>query len=631
MYKSNYNTILVILILFLCVSCFTEKDFKQEKIRSNKGLQLYMLQGWNTWSKTHLPTHVLMPEGLSVSLSFRKTFRNNYSEMISYDKTWDSITIPDEMIIPLAHNYNATFTHYKLIWEGLSADIQSTIDGEDLLILYSPDKLPENPHILILETGFLWGKPGVIEKKNNFVQAEVGTRAYSIGATANDMEIPLPLSSPYLSFESDKELGFFTGKSRNLEQIKKAIAKSEGKYKIENEKFGRLADVYNAMQNVLAWNLIYDAFNKRAITTVNHEWNEPWGGYVLLNGNPFFTGAMYAVNNNWHAYSNILALTNSVTPGGFIPSYTGALNNKSSFDRSQPPVGGLISMLIYKKFKQIWFLKESYENLLSWNRWWEKSRDNRGYLSWGSDPHIESPISNTKSAAILESGLENSPLFNDVVFNTQTHKLELASVDLMSLYIADCISLSEMAEILGKTTDKNELLKRAEKYTLKLKELWDENSGIYRDKDLLSNQFSTHLSPTNFYPLIAGIPTQEQASRMVNEYLLNPDIFFGEYMIPSVAKNNPAFKNDLNWQGGISPIMNFLVYLGLRNYDFPEARKLLADNSANILLKSWIREKRIYEFYNTSSGEGNDITNSGSFYTIGGLLALIPLMEEGYW
>ncbi len=75
----------------------------------------------------------------------------------------------------------------------------------------------------------------------------------------------------------------------------------------------------------------------------------------------------------------------------------------------------------------------------------------------------------------------------------------------------------------ARTDDREELLARGEKYSLKLTELWDGKSGIYRDKDLVTNQFSTRLAPTNFYPLLAGLPTQEQAERMVNEHLLNPN------------------------------------------------------------------------------------------------------------
>ncbi|WP_407933757.1 hypothetical protein, partial [Bacteroides cellulosilyticus] len=36
-----------------------------------------------------------------------------------------------------------------------------------------------------------------------------------------------------------------------------------------------------------------------------------------------------------------------------------------------------------------------------------------------------------------------------------------------------------------------------------------------------------------------------QAERMIKEHLLNTDEFWGEYVIPSVPKNDPAFKRGI--------------------------------------------------------------------------------------
>lgn len=209
--------------------------------------------------------------------------------------------------------------------------------------------------------------------------------------------------------------------------------------------------------------------------------------------------------------------------------------------------------------------------------------------------------------------------------------MELASVDLMSLYISDCKSLAFIASELGKENDKTELLDRAAKFSIKLQELWDEKTGIYRDKNLITNEFSKHLAPTNFYPLLAGVPSQAQAERMIQEHFMNPKEFFGEFMMPSIARNDPAFPDNEYWRGRIWAPMNFLVYMGLRNYDLPEARKILAEKSLNLLMKEWTENRRVHENYNSVTGVGGDVKSSDSFYSWGGLLALIPLMEEGYW
>ena len=186
-------------------------------------------------------------------------------------------------------------------------------------------------------------------------------------------------------------------------------------------------------------------------------WNENWGGWVLFDWDTYFTAAMYALDNKYHAYSNAIAITNEITDEGFIPNYAASLSNGKSYDRSQPPVGSLICKMIYDKYQEKWFLNEVYDNLLTWNRWWEKARDNQGFLSWGSDPEAPGDAANTKQGAKFESGLDNSPLFDSAVFNDKTHKLELASVGLMSLYIADCKNLADYCRGISAklTTAKN--------------------------------------------------------------------------------------------------------------------------------------------------------------------------------
>ena len=55
--------------------------------------------------------------------------------------------------------------------------------------------------------------------------------------------------------------------------------------------------------------------------------------------------------------------------------------------------------------------------------------------------------------------------------------------------------------------------------------LWNEKDGIYENL-YWDGHFSKRLSPTNFYPMLAGVATPDQAKRMVQEHLLNPKEFW---------------------------------------------------------------------------------------------------------
>jgi len=198
----------------------------------------------------------------------------------------------------------------------------------------------------------------------------------------------------------------------------------------------------------------------------------------------------------------------------------------------------------------------------------------------------------------------------------------------MSLYVADCDALARMAAVLGKTAEAKEVVERRVKYRAKLKTMWDEEAGIFLNVNLHTGEKSRRLSPVNFYPLLAKAATPEQARTMIERHLKNPDEFWGEYVIPSIARNDPAFKDQQYWRGRIWGPMNFLVYLGLRNYADAGVRKDFADRSYALFSKEWTEKGHVHENYNAVTGTGDDVTSSDRFYHWGALLGFVEWMER---
>ena len=620
-----YPSLLATLLLLLFVAPATGQQPAPSAAELSENSQ-QLLRGWNTWSNASVLSHVKLPEGLNVQLLFRKQRGGPYWLRDSYI-AGPKVNFP-EKIYPGKHAYDGSYTQLELNWEGQKATVETASDGTDLYLLYQPSESPELPHILVCQTGILWNKAGVVRKEDTSILATFEQETYRIASTTPETEFALPLNSPYLTFRSDQRVVLYTGAPKTAAQVEDFIATQRRAYDRSVQHYGEQAAAYEAMQSVVAWNVFYEAENQRAIASVSRIWNEAWGGYIIFDWDTYFAALMASLDFKELAYSNAIAITNALTERGFVPNLE-ASNGLKSFDRSQPPVGSMVCKMIYDRYGEPWFLEAVYPNLLRWNRWWDEERNNRGYLSWGSDDHPAGMGGLSLQAAKYESGLDNSPLFDEAVFNEETEMLELASAGLMGLYVADCNYLANMAEILGKPQEARELSARGERYAAKLQELWDEESGIFRDKNLATGAFSTHLAPTNFYPLLGGVATPDQARRMIEEHFMNPDEFYGEWMLPSIARNDPGFKDNSYWRGRIWAPMNFLVYMGLRNYDLPEARALLAERSEALLLKEWTGKRRVHENYNAETGEGDDVRNSDSFYSWGGLLGLIPLMEAG--
>jgi glycogen debranching enzyme len=207
--------------------------------------------------------------------------------------------------------------------------------------------------------------------------------------------------------------------------------------------------------------------------------------------------------------------------------------------------------------------------------------------------------------------------------------MNLQDVGLSGLYCMDCEALADVARVLGRTEEAAELEARGARYAESLKRLWDEKSGIFLNRRTDTGAFSPRISPTNFYALLGRSATQAQAERMVREHLVNPDEFWGEWVLPSIVRSDPAYADQTYWRGRIWAPMNFLVYLSLLRYDLPEARRDLAAKSQALLLKEWREHGHVHENYCGDTGQGCNRGNSDRFYHWGGLLGLIALLEAG--
>lgn len=600
-----------------------------------KTVQTKLQAGWGTFNHKSVLSHVFLPDGFAMNIGI-KLHQNNADNYLK-EAFISSRGARPEKITPGYKAYDGSYSDLTVEWNGVKFKLESaTTENQDIMLLVTPIQIPENVPSMVLETGMLWNRQGTSELDGNTIHVQTKNKDLIVHSTSVPVKEYLANTSPYLAAKFDQTVAFYTGESKSLDQIKNLIAKRRSELEKKFSKYGKLAPTYQALQSVIGWNVIYDASNERIIFPVSRLWNDNFGGqYVLFDWDTYFGAWMASMESKELAYANAVEITKAITPGGFIPNFSGSYGS-ASFDRSQPPVGSLVFKALYQKFQDKWLLEYVYNDLLKWNRWWPKNRDNKGLLCWGSTP-VEPPLksdsgTNEWQGAAWESGLDNSPMYDEVPFNKQTHMLELADAGLMGLYVMDCDNLADIAFILGKVPDAKELKDRGEYYRKNLAQLWDEKAGIYKNKRTDTGAFSERLSPTNFYPLLAKAPTQAQAKRMITEHLLNPDEFNGEWMIPSIARNDPAFTNQDYWRGRIWGPMNFLVYLGLRNYDLPEARKILAEKSNKLMMENVRLNRYVYENYNAITGNINDLAEGkrmgDNYYHWGALLGFIQILES---
>lgn len=391
----------------------------------------------------------------------------------------------------------------------------------------------------------------------------------------------------------------------------------------------------------VAWNTIWQPRVKRLMPPVSRDWcvdDGNFGDYIIAPWDTFFCSLLSATRDREMAYVAVRAALAEMTERGMLPNVGGG--GGQTKDRSQPPVGSFCVWRLFELFGDKEFLAEVYPQLARWHRFWMTYRDGNGdgLLEWGSDP-IPAPIAwwapHTQQAAKWESGLDNSPMYEDIPFNETTNTLELADVGLTCLYASDTECLAKMADALGKPDEAKAYREEYEGLKQRINDLlWDEEAGIYCNRHW-DGRLADRYSPTSWFPLFCGVATPERAERSIREHLLNPEEFWGEWVIPAISRKDPNFPVQKYWQGRVWGPFNFLVYTGLKRYGFDDIAEELAEKSQQLLMKEWREEGHIHENYNAITGDGDDVDpkdpegSSDPIYHWGGLLGYIALDARG--
>ncbi|MEO5995327.1 MAG: trehalase family glycosidase, partial [Chitinophagaceae bacterium] len=480
MNKKNqvFKALMLTLLLIYCNSSKAQKHPAQrEKIgKEFRALNAGLAQGWNTWDTWSVLCHAILPEGFAINLQLlHHQSGDTLKEALIGREDFGT----KEHVIPGPHAYDGSYTELIVDWHKMRVRVQSASIGRQLFLLISPiDNLPDDS--ILVSSKMLWSKKGDITINNGTIKASMPASTINISivggrytSKADCLKVSL---SEVAALSSDP--------SKSTNDVKKIINETREKFLAERSKYKDASESFNAIQTALAWNVIYEPTKNRVITPVSRLWNVGWKGWTLFEWDTYFAAYMLSLDSKELAYANAIAMTKEITASGFIPNFGSSVS--TSEDRSEPPVGALVVKEIYQKYREKWFLNELFDDLLRWNRWWADNRDIDGYLCWGSDPYVPGNIPaylirgiGTKKGAQWESGLDNSPMWDDAVFDTVKHRMLLADVGLMSLFITDCHSLSEIATVLGKTEKAKELTERAGKYARKLATLWDDQFGLY--------------------------------------------------------------------------------------------------------------------------------------------------------
>jgi len=250
---------------------------------------------------------------------------------------------------------------------------------------------------------------------------------------------------------------------------------------------------------------------------------------------------------------------------------------------TQPPILAWSAWRVFEVTGDRDFLRACYAPLGRFMDWLFANRDvnGNGLLEWLKEFQVE-------RCRCGESGWDNSPRFDREIIDDH--------VDINAMVTQELQMLARMAESLGEESDWQA---RADALAALVNErLWHEKIGLYFDRGPGEDpdEWMTMKSGACFLPMIAGIPSPEQARRMVEEHLTREDEFWGPTPVPTVAFDEPQYSDDM-WRGPTWMNINFLIGEGLRCYGFDDVADELRRRSMAAIEKWYYEGGGVFEYY----------------------------------
>ena len=445
--------------------------------------------------------------------------------------------------------------------------------------------------------------------------------------------------------ESLEALGKHLYRFKNRRLIESLLADEEGRYARKRVRIdGLFEGVPEAITNNLHWTLLYQPGQHRLYTPAGRRWifDRPDGGpdhWQIFAWDSFFNALELVLESPKAAWDAVRAVLETQYPNGNIPNWRSRFGGTP--DRSQPPVGAYVVLKLFQRTGDKAALKSAYPFLARWHAFWKAKKPNGqirrdgngdGLLEWGSDRELVAekvPEWEVNAAPELrakwESGQDDLPNWDDVPAAPDSGALTMNCLDLNCLYALDAWCLSQAADILGERKDAEDYLREYERMKeLVNTHLWNSREGFYFDRHW-DGRWSTHKAASNFYPLLARIPDEPKA-RLMLRHLLNPREFWGEYVLPTISRDDPAFNDPANpgrqyWRGTIWPPTNYLVYQGLKAYGFDPVAAEFARKSVLLFLRSWTNFQLCPENFHPLTGEfgGNRYQSWGPLFALMGV------------
>lgn len=368
-----------------------------------------------------------------------------------------------------------------------------------------------------------------------------------------------------------------------------------------------------AVASLAAYSRCWSPGQRRVQTTVNRTWGGRHQGGLVFGWDNFFTSYIAAWEDPELAASSLEHIVRVYGENGI---------------GGGPAQRNLIVPIVYCRtldlLGDVGLARHTWPVMLDFLRFWFSDRGdgtprrdpNRdGLIEPGTsfDPSTHSPGGLVQSA-MDETGYDEWPVYSagftdrrraqladGVRFDFDTRCLDVTLIGQNALYVAACRKMAALADRLHHRDSAEWLRVESDRVAGRIRRrLYDPESGFFRDRRG-DGSFSPVKGMTVFYPLLAGLADNETAERL-RALLTDPNTFWGDNLIPTVSRDDPAYCDGLDgrgnyWRGNCWPPTTYIVWLALKEAGWHDLSAEYARRVARQFMTGWRRHVHACENY----------------------------------
>lgn len=256
--------------------------------------------------------------------------------------------------------------------------------------------------------------------------------------------------------------------------------------------FGDWGNIIAPITDTLGANRLYNPGISGVTYVATRDWMTP-SNVVVFEWDSFFSGVLGAIEDPYRAERNMDITLQSELPDGMLANLFVNGANATSH-RSQPPIEAMCVWNFYQRHPDKAFLKAVYSRLVQSHQWW-----------FDRNPATGLPYRDSNRDGLLEyangpeSGMDDSPMYDNARMAPRSNTMELDDVGLNSLWAADAGYLARISRVLGKTNAARRFERQRNQMIVRInKLLWNPRAGMYENR-FFHSQLGDRPVPTSAY------------------------------------------------------------------------------------------------------------------------------------